>query len=421
MAAPRARTHPVISQLEEAIGGEAIARGSTARAFLTGRIAKGVEPVVVSASSAAEVSRALAVTSAANVAVHIAGSSSRGMKWDRLRAGTSVILDLAKLDAVLSVDEVSLTVTTQTGITFAALERALQRRGYSLGFVLGGYAEQVSVGGMLATGLPPLASPARGSFASHVVNVSWVMPDGTPVRTRITPRAATGPDLDALVLGGRGLLGVITEATLRIHREPEEKQLMGFGFKTVPDAILTLAEVVGAGLLPLSAGLWPVPGKDRGARLAVLYGGSAEWRRAVSAAAKKAFKDLGARVDPKPDESWFAHVGAAAARVGGTQEPIWASGGFHALARAAATPPLRAADSGFGIPCFGPRGGLAVASLEGPGAEARARAFAEAGCAVLRGPAQELAPLGTASRAVLARLKATLDPSNLLNPGNLDG
>ena len=73
-------------------------------------------------------------------------------------------------------------------------------------------ARSVSVGGILATGLPPFGSPLRGTPAEHVVGIGWVLPDGTRVRGKLTPRSATGPDPDALVLGARGALGVITEA-----------------------------------------------------------------------------------------------------------------------------------------------------------------------------------------------------------------
>ncbi len=413
------------ARLEDVVGRKALRRGEEAARFLASPVARGAEPLVVGASSATEVERVLASAHDAKVPVYIAGSSSRGMSWESLPKGPSVVLDLAKLDAILALDEVSLTVTTQTGITCAALERALLKRGFTLGFALGGFAEQVSIGGILATGLPPLSSPSRGTLAEHVVNVGWATPAGSRVRTRITPRSSTGPDLDALLLGARGLLGVMTEATLRMYREPEERMLLGFGFKTTSDAILTLAEVVNAGIAPSNAGIWPAsPGAKRGARLAARYGGSAAWTRAVSGAAKKAFKDLGARLDPKPDESWFAHVDAAALRVGGATEPIWAYGSWQALARAAADERLSGPDAAFGVPTFDRHGGYAVTRMDPPDHEEndeadRIAALVEAGCTILRGPGSSMRPFSRDAKKVLSLLKGSFDPDRLLNPGNL--
>lgn len=409
---------PLVTALVEGLGRNGVARGPAARAFLGRAAAAGAEPVVVRPTTNTEVQHVLDLAREGRVPVFIAGSSSRGMRWDRLKRGRCLVLDLARLDAILAVDDVSLTVTTQTGITWAALERSLVRRGFTAGFSLGGFADNVSVGGMLATGLPPLASPAHGTAIEQVVNVAWVAPDGTAVRTRITPRAATGPDLDALVLGARGTLGVITEATLRIHRDPEERQLLGFGFRTTSEAILTLGKVVALGLPPLSAGVWPAsPGAKRGARLAVLYGGSATWTRSMSGAARKAFKELGARIDPKPDASWFAHVDAAARAVNVT-EPVWAYGSWNALARAGASPALMHASAGFGVPCFDAHGGYAVANA-GDGEADRVRAFRDHGCVVLRSGSEPLPPFPPAVRALLTRLKARLDPANLLNRESL--
>lgn len=408
----------LLSRFETLLGAGAIATGREASSFLGRAPPRGAEPIVLSPGDASEVERILAISADASIAVFIAGSSSRGVDWDNLPRGRSVVLDMARLDALLGLDEMSMTVTTQSGIACAALERLLVKRGFSLGFGLSGFAERVSIGGLLATGLPPLASPARGTFPEHVVNVGFALPDGTRVRTRITPRAATGPDLDALVLGVRGVLGVITEATLRIHPVSDERALLGFGFVSVSDAILTLAEIVQAGLPPTFAGVWPAArGATRGARLAAQYSGSAPWTRALASAAKKALKDLGGRLDPKPDESWFAHADASAARLNGEHEPIWAWGHWRALAKAAASPALESPDAAFGVPAFDAHGGYAVAT---PGA-ARLAAFRTAGCRVLSSGRAVPEPFDEPSRLLLRRVKAELDPANRMNPGVLDG
>lgn len=407
--------------LVELLGEERVARGPAALAFLGARVPRGRDPIVASPATTAQVERVLALARERRAPAFVAGTSGRGVDWTRLPAGPSLVLDVSRLDAILSIDEVSLTVTMQSGIGVATLERALAKRGFTLGFPLGGFAERVSVGGILATGLPPLASPARGTPADHVVGVGWVTPDGTRVRGKLTPRAATGPDPDALVLGARGALGVITEATLRIHRMSESRELVGAGFKSLAEAIAALAHLVERGLPPTSAGIWPAgSGARRGARLAALYAGSPAWTKSLVAAAKKRLKERGGRPDPKPDESWFAHADAAAARVGGEHEPLWAYGTWSALERAAMAAPLATPDAAFGIPAFDRHGGYAVAATGG-GAATRTQALANAGCRILSGPSSFAEPLDDSQRALLRRLGAVLDPGNLFQPGALHG
>lgn len=409
------------TELEDLLSGERLARGPAAAKFLGAKPPRRADPVIASPGTTPEVERVLAVARENRVPAFIAGTSGRGVDWSRLPNGVSVILDVARLDAILSIDETSLLVTTQSGIGVATLERALLKRGYTLGFHLGGFAERVSVGGILATGLPPIGSPLRGTPAEHVVGVGWVLPDGTRVRGKLTPRSATGPDPDALVLGARGALGVITEATLRIYRLSEDRQLLGFGFRSLAEAVQALAALVDRGIAPTSAGVWPAGAEaKRGARLATQFTGSAAWTKAMVAAARKLLKELGARPDPKPDESWFAHADAAAARVGGEQEPIWAYGTWTTLSRACAAPPLANASAAFGLPSFDRHGGYAVAAT-GTGAQARADALAKAGCRLLSGPSAFAEPLDPAAKKLLRAFKARVDPDDLFNPGMLNG
>ena len=399
---------------------ERLARGGAAASFLGMAPPRGADPMIASPGTMMEVEQVLAAARASAAPVLVAGTSGRGVDWGRLPKGASVVLDVTRLDALLALDETSLTVTVQSGIGVATLERALLRRGFTLGFHLGGFAERVSVGGILATGLPPIASPLRGTPADHVVGVGWVLPGGTRVRGKLTPRSATGPDPDALVLGARGALGVITEATLRIYRLSEERQLLGFGFRSLAEAIAALSVLVDRGLAPTSAGIWPAgAGAKRGARLAAQFSGTADWTKAMVAAARKLLRDAGARPDPKPDESWFAHADAAAARVGGEHEPIWAYGSWAALARAATAAALAGPDAAFGLPCFDRHGGYAVAAT-GPGSESRARALVDAGCRLLSGPSRFAEPFDEPHRRLLRTLGAVVDPPGLFNPGALD-
>ena len=133
-----------------------------------------------------------------------------------------VLIATRRLDQVLQLDETSLMVHAQAGLTGLELERILQPRGLSIG----DYPPVVltsSLGGIIAVRTPGKSSARHGFFEDAVVGVSAVLADGRSVHTRIAPRRATGPDLARALMGSEGTIGFITSAVLRIHQKPEAR------------------------------------------------------------------------------------------------------------------------------------------------------------------------------------------------------
>lgn len=146
---------------------------------------------------------------------------------------TIVSLDLRNMHRLLCLDEDSLTATIEAGALGPQLEAALQGRGYALGHHPDSF-EFSSLGGWLATRSAGMQSDAYGKIEDMVVSLRLVTPAGTLV-TRPAPRAATGPDLNQLAVGAEGILGVITEATMRIHRHPAVRAHHGALFPSFED------------------------------------------------------------------------------------------------------------------------------------------------------------------------------------------
>ncbi len=145
-------------------------------------------------------------------------------------------VDLSRMCNVLHLDETSLVVTAQAGITFEALERALADRGLALGAVPP-WARLRTLGALLAAPRPSEASPRLGRFVHTCLGIQALLPDGTEVATRLAPRKATGPDLMHAIVGARGTLGLITAATLRVGRRQETRQSAAFAHPTLPAAL----------------------------------------------------------------------------------------------------------------------------------------------------------------------------------------
>lgn len=148
----------------------------------------------------------------------------------------TIHIDSRRLCHVLHLDETSLTVHVQAGLTGVALERILVPRGLSLGD-FPPQALSSTIGGLLSVRTPGKSSPRHGFLEDAVLGVSAVLADGRTIHTRVAPRRATGPDLARSLCGSEGKLGFITAAVLRLHRRPEARLLAAFDLPSFADAI----------------------------------------------------------------------------------------------------------------------------------------------------------------------------------------
>lgn len=191
--------------------------------------------ILVRPQSGAEVAELVAAAAAAGAAVVPMGSGTRAHPRSR-GSRPRVFLDLQRLSHVLHLDETSLVVHAQAGLTALALEEVLTRRGLSLGdFPPAALAS--SIGGLLAVRTPGKSSARHGFIEDAVLAVSAVLADGRSVHTRIAPRRASGPDLVRVLCGSEGTLGIITSAVLRIHRQPESRFLAAFALPGFGEAL----------------------------------------------------------------------------------------------------------------------------------------------------------------------------------------
>jgi len=182
----------------------------------------------VTPGSAAEVAEVLRRAGSVGAAVHPVGAGGRPSRPDRTSEDRPrVFISTARLDQVLQLDEQSLLVHAQVGITGLELERILAPRGLSIG----DYPPVVltsSLGGIISVRTPGKSSARHGFFEEAVAGVSAVLADGRTVHTRVAPRRSTGPDLARALCGSEGTIGFITSAVLRIHYKPEARLVAAY-------------------------------------------------------------------------------------------------------------------------------------------------------------------------------------------------
>ena len=126
----------------------------------------------------------------------------------------------AHMAGLVDLDAHDLTATFLAGTNGMEAERLVEKEGLTIGH----WPQSIdvsTVGGWVATRASGQYSTGYGSIEDLVLDLEAVLPDGSVLRTRRTPRASAGPDLRQIFLGSEGILGVVTEVTFSLRPLPE--------------------------------------------------------------------------------------------------------------------------------------------------------------------------------------------------------
>ncbi|MDP2948122.1 MAG: FAD-binding oxidoreductase, partial [Chloroflexota bacterium] len=160
----------------------------------------------------------------------------------------AVTLDLQRLDRVLQLDPISATATVEAGILGPALEARLNAAGFTLGHFPQSF-EYSSLGGWIATRSGGQKSTLYGKIDKRVQSLRLAFPGGI-IATPPVPAAAAGPDFTQLIAGSEGVLGAITQATVRLAPFPRRSDYRGYLFPAFAAGLEAARELMQSGLRP---------------------------------------------------------------------------------------------------------------------------------------------------------------------------
>lgn len=161
-----------------------------------------------------------------------------------------IVLSLERLNRIKEINPDDFVAVVQPGVKTAELQQAVEKVGRFYPPDPASRADS-SIGGNIATNAGGPRCLKYGVTREYVLGIEAVLPDGTIVRLGSrTHKNKTGFDLTKLFVGSEGMLGIVTEATLKLLPLPQFRAALGIGFESMPLALGALKDIFAAGFLP---------------------------------------------------------------------------------------------------------------------------------------------------------------------------
>ncbi len=205
--------------------------------------------IVALPADTGQVSRLLAYCHAHGVKVVPRGAGT-SLSGGALPLADAVTLGLSRFNRIIDIDWDNRCVVAQPGVTNLAITRAVENRGF---YYAPDPSSQIacSIGGNVAENAGGVHCLKYGLTTNNLLGLEMVLMDGTVVRLGGRHQSdGDGYDLMGVVTGSEGLLGVITEVTVRILRRPETLRALLMGFPSNESAGDCVAAIIADGIIP---------------------------------------------------------------------------------------------------------------------------------------------------------------------------
>lgn len=156
-----------------------------------------------------------------------------------------ISIDFTRMSSVIALHKEDLDIVVQPGLGWEELDDILEEQDLFFGPDPGPGAQ---ISGMIGTGCSGTNAYRYGTMRENVLAMTVVLADGTILKTRQRPRkSSAGYNLTQFFIGSEGTLGVVTEATLKLHPRPKNEAIAMVTFDNVHDAAKAASAVVQEG------------------------------------------------------------------------------------------------------------------------------------------------------------------------------
>ena len=250
-AAVLARRKTIVTALRNIVPGEGvIAHEREMRAFETDGLTayRQLPMVVVLPETTEQVSQVLSYCHEQGIKVVPRGAGT-SLSGGALPLADGVLLGMAKFNKVREIDFANRLAVVEPGVTNLAVSNAVAHAGF---YYAPDPSSQIActIGGNIAENSGGVHCLKYGMTTNNVLGLEMVLMNGEVIRIGGKHLDSAGYDLLGLITGSEGLLGVVTEVTVRILKKPETARALLVGFPSSEDAGACVSAIIGAGIIP---------------------------------------------------------------------------------------------------------------------------------------------------------------------------
>jgi glycolate oxidase len=213
--------------------------------------------VVVLPETTKQVSRLLAFCHAERIKVVPRGAGT-SLSGGALPLEDGVLLGMAKFNRIREIDFANRVAVVEPGVTNLAVTQAVEQAGF---YYAPDPSSQIActIGGNVAENSGGVHCLKYGMTTNNLLGCELVLMTGEIVRIGGKHLDAGGYDLLGVITGSEGLLGVVTEITVRILKKPECARAVLVGFCSSEDAGECVSKIIGAGIIPAGMEMMDAP------------------------------------------------------------------------------------------------------------------------------------------------------------------
>ncbi len=163
-----------------------------------------------------------------------------------------IVIGTDRMNKIIEISADDLYAVCQPGIRTFELQQAVEKQGLMFAPDPASYKDSF-IGGNIAENAGGMRTPKYGVTKHHVLGLEVVTATGEVIRTGgKTVKNVVGFDLTSLMCGSEGMLGIITEATLKLLPLPEATSTVRANFRSMEEACRVLTKFTPVGLLPMA-------------------------------------------------------------------------------------------------------------------------------------------------------------------------
>jgi glycolate oxidase len=179
----------------------------------------------------------------------VARGAGTGLSGGALPVADGIVIGLARMRDILSVDVENQRAVVQPGVTNLGISEAVAA--HNLYYAPDPSSQVVcTIGGNVAENSGGAHCLKYGFTTNHVLGLTMVCADGSVVTVGGDSLDQVGPDLRAVIVGSEGTVGIVTEITVRLLRKPEAVRTLVADFPDAEQAGNAVSDIVSAGIIP---------------------------------------------------------------------------------------------------------------------------------------------------------------------------